>query len=294
MPSQKEIRTKIASTKKTKKITSAMKLVAAAKVNKMQKKLESTRPYSLKVKELFANLVQSLTEDQIENFELLKPRANIQKATLLVVSSDRGLCGAYNANILKATFRKAEELQAKGIEVNLVTVGRKATLALNKSDLNIKKTFCNLDTVPNPAEAKAIAEYAADLFTSGETDQVIVISTHFISMVASEINMETFLPVDASQFSSEANDAITNSDVIYEPSTDSLIETLAPMYIENSIFGKILDATTAELAARMTAMSNATTNANELISKLLISYNKARQASITQEISEIVAGAAAA
>lgn len=292
MANQKEIRVKIASTKKTMKITSAMKLVAAAKVNKMQKKLESTRPYSKKIAELFGNLVASLSPEDLAENPLLQARSEVKTVLIVVVSSDRGLCGAYNANIIKATNRRIRELSEEGKNIRMITVGRKAKSAFARAtEFELVESFANLSSVPSSQEASLIADRAIKDFASGACDKVEIITTNFVSLVNSEVERLDFLPISSTTDHKEG----LKSDPyqILEPNAQALIETLAPMYTENRIFQSLLEATTSELAARMTAMSNATNNAKEVIRRQTIAYNKARQASITQEISEIVGGAAA-
>lgn len=291
MSSRKEIRIKISSTKKTMKITSAMKLVAAAKVNKMQKILANAKIFSSKLKNIFDNLRQSLDKDILEDNIFLKANQNPQKFLLLIIGSDRGLCGAYNASIIKAASKRIKELLDSGKAISLITVGRKiksafAKEAFTKQGINIIETYSNLSSVPSNIEANLIAKSIENLFGQS-IDTVEVISTKFISMVSSEVVVEKILPIESQALE------LDSSMVIDEPNSQILLDFVSPMYFENSIYTKLLDSTTSELAARMTAMSNATNNAKDFIKKLLLSYNKARQASITQEISEIVGGAAA-
>lgn len=293
MANQKEIRTKITSVKKTKKITLAMKLVAAAKVNKMQKKVSATRPFTEKVKEVFSNLQKAVPPEYLEQYPLLKARADVKSVLLVIVSSDRGLCGAYNANIIKATINRVNELKAEGKKVELAIVGSKAKAASRKFDAEINKTFSHLPSVPTVNEAELISEHACRLYIEGKVDRVEVISTKFISMVQNEVETRQFLPVAALAQEEETKSAEAQPDVIFDPDTNALINALLPMYVNNVIYQSLLEATTSELASRMTAMSNASNNAEEVIKKLNLSYNKARQAAITQEISEIVGGAAA-
>jgi F-type H+-transporting ATPase subunit gamma len=295
MANQKEIRVKIASTKKTMKITSAMKLVAAAKVNKMQKILTQARPYASKVKEIFTNLEKSLSEDQKSSIDLLVKRSKQDSILLLVISSDRGLCGAYNTNIIKATAKRIEELLTQGKKVKLLTVGRKAKSAFNKEmflsrGVEFIESFINMSSIPNNTEASLVAEKAMSAYVSGEVDKVEIISTKFVSLVSSNVEINTYLPIEKPELETESQ---ADPDVLLEPSAAELVDTLLPMYTQNLIYQSLLESTTSELAARMTAMSNATNNAKEFINKLVLAYNKARQAGITQEISEIVGGAAA-
>ena len=295
MPSLKEIKIKIGSTKKTKKITAAMKLVAAAKVNKMQKLIKAARPYANAVKKLYAELQNSLDMEQLEDYPLLKRYEKVSRVLLTVISSDIGLCGPYNANILKLAKKRIEELKAEGLEVDLFIIGRKATDALSKDiykdrGINIIKSYIQLPTKPELETVEEIGTFAADLYSSGKVQRIETISTRFVNMVTQIAELKQILPVE--QVSSDAEEE-HSSDVILEPDASSLINTLTPMFINNTVYSDLLDATTSELASRMTAMSNATSNADSVIKKLLLQYNKARQAAITQEISEIVGGSAA-
>ena len=296
MANQKEIRVKISSTKKTMKITSAMKLVAAAKVNKMQKILMQARPYSSKVKEIFLNLEATLSDDEKLAIKLLAPKTSQNTVLLVAISSDRGLCGAYNTNIIKATAKRIDSLLAENKKVKLITVGRKAKSAFQKQSyidkgVEVIESFLNLSSIPTVAEANLIASKAISAYESDEVDKVEIISTKFISLVASNVEINNFLPVEKEK---EVSQALNIDPLVYlEPSAQELIEATLPMYTQNILYQSLLEATTSELAARMTAMSNATNNAKEFIRKLVLAYNKARQAGITQEISEIVGGAAA-
>lgn len=296
MANQKEIRVKIKSTKKTMKITSAMKLVAAAKVNKMQKKLLQARPFTEKISDLFANLYGSLSEDDIQANPLFATQKEPKKVLLISISSDRGLCGAYNTNIIKATFKRIQDLQAEGKEVKLITIGRKTKNAFTKNPsehgAEIIDSLMNLNSIPTTEEAELIAEKAIQLFINGEVDKVELISTRFISLIANQVECKSFLPIENINATEETETSL-GSEALLEPDAQTLIDTLAPMYTQNRIYQSLLESTTSELASRMTAMSNATNNAKDFIKKLTLEYNKARQASITQEISEIVGGAAA-
>lgn len=299
MANQKEIRVKISSTKKTMKITSAMKLVAAAKVNKMQKRLLTARPYAAKISELVTSLRNALEPEDLQTNPLLVSKPQVQNILLVVISSDRGLCGGYNANIIKATNKRIRELKAESKNIKLLTVGRKAKNAFSKAvyteqGIDIQKSFINLSSIPTNQEAALIADYAKQMFLNGEVDKVEIIFTSFISLVNNIVKTETFLPCDISMAdSSETNTTKEEPYVLFEPSSQSLVDTLVPLYIQSLVYQALIEATTSELAARMTAMSNATNNAKEFIKRLVLKYNKARQASITQEISEIVGGAAA-
>jgi F-type H+-transporting ATPase subunit gamma len=295
MASSKEIKTRISSTKKTKKITSAMKLVSAAKLSKLQKQLQNTRPYSSRLKKIFVEFREALDRDEIENYPLLQEPKELKTVLILVISSDRGLCGGYNNNIIKTTTKRINELLLENKIVKLVTVGRKLSQAFSKAvwkgKIEILKTFSNLAPVPTSSEANVISRFISQSFINKKADRVELISTRFINMVSNEIVQEVFLPVTKQQ--EEGINHSSDPYTIFEPDVKILINTLAPMFVNNVIYSKLIETSTSEQAARMTAMSNATNNAEEVIHKLLLVYNKARQASITQEISEIVGGSAA-
>lgn len=296
MPSLKEIKIKIGSTKKTKKITAAMKLVAAAKVNKMQKLIKAARPYANAVKKLYSQLQDSLDPEQLEQYPLLKTYDNVSKVLLVIISSDIGLCGPYNANVQKLARNRIEELKEEGVDIELLTIGRKATDFFSKDiykdrDINILKSYTQLPTKPELETVHEIGQFMADSFTENKVQRVEVISTRFLNMVTQLAEHKIVLPVQKVTTEEEIEE--NHVDIILEPDASSLINTLTPMFINNTVYSDMLDATTSELASRMTAMSNATNNADSVIKKLLLQYNKARQAAITQEISEIVGGSAA-
>jgi F-type H+-transporting ATPase subunit gamma len=295
MASLKEIKLKINSTKKTKKITAAMKLVAAAKVNKMQKLIKAARPYANGVKQLYTQLQACLDQEELDLNPLLKKVTELNSVLLIIISSDIGLCGPYNANILKLARKRIKDLQAEGLKISLLTIGRKATDAFSKTiykeqGIEVIHSYINLQTKPSLEVIEEISKFSAEKFISNEVQKVEIISTRFISMVNNVAEIKNFLPVEKPQ--SMVN-ATNSSDVILEPNARALIDTLTPMYLNNTVYTDILDATTSELASRMTAMNNASNNADAVIKKLLLSYNKARQSAITQEISEIVGGSAA-
>lgn len=296
MPSLKEIKIKIGSTKKTKKITAAMKLVAAAKVNKMQKLIKAARPYANAVKKLYSQLQDSLDPEQLEQYPLLKTYDNVSKVLLVIISSDIGLCGPYNANVQKLARNRIEELKEEGVDIELLIIGRKATDFFSKDiykdrDINILKSYIQLPTKPELETVHEIGQFMADSFTENKVQRVEVISTRFLNMVTQLAEHKIVLPVQKVTTEEEIEE--NHVDIILEPDASSLINTLTPMFINNTVYSDMLDATTSELASRMTAMSNATNNADSVIKKLLLQYNKARQAAITQEISEIVGGSAA-
>jgi F-type H+-transporting ATPase subunit gamma len=296
MASLKEIKLKIESTKKTKKITSAMEVVAAAKVNKLKRKIQAVRPYAESITELYADLQGSVDSESTDN-PLLRNPASINSVLLIIMSSDIGLCGAYNANIFKLTIKRIEDLQAKKKDINLVTIGRKATDFIKRRygknpEIKVIDSHINLPSMPQNEDIAEVGKLAAKMFIEDEVQQVDLICTRFINMVVQEAQVKNFLPVAKVQ-TAENTKKDSNKEIVLEPDAETLVKTLTPMFLNNVVYTSLLDSMTSELASRMTAMSNASKNAQEVINNLLLAYNKARQAKITQEISEIVGGAIA-
>ncbi|MFZ9282251.1 MAG: F0F1 ATP synthase subunit gamma [Prochlorococcaceae cyanobacterium] len=313
MANLKEIRDRISSVKNTRKITEAMRLVAAAKVRRAQEQVLRSRPFADRLARVLENLQSRMRFEDVDA-PLLEERP-IETITLLVVSADRGLCGGYNANIIKRTEQRFAELKAQGYNVDLVLIGRKAITYFQNRSYPIKATFTGLEQVPNAAEAMKIAgEVLAD-FIGGASDRVEIIYTKFINLVSSRPVSQTLLPLDPQGIASPddeifrlttregqlvvepgtaANQApALPSDIIFEQSPDQLLNALLPLYLENQLLRALQEAAASELASRMTAMNNASDNAKALAKTLTLDYNKARQAAITQEILEVVGGASA-
>ncbi|MBM5802562.1 MAG: F0F1 ATP synthase subunit gamma [Cyanobacteria bacterium K_DeepCast_35m_m2_155] len=313
MANLKEIRDRISSVKNTRKITEAMRLVAAAKVRRAQEQVLRSRPFADRLARVLENLQSRMRFEDVDA-PLLEERP-IETITLLVVSADRGLCGGYNANIIKRTEQRFAELKAQGYAVDLVLIGRKAITYFQNRSYPIKATFTGLEQVPNAAEAMKIAgEVLAD-FIGGASDRVEIIYTKFINLVSSRPVSQTLLPLDPQGIASPddeifrlttregqlvvepgtaANQApALPSDIIFEQSPDQLLNALLPLYLENQLLRALQEAAASELASRMTAMNNASDNAKALAKTLTLDYNKARQAAITQEILEVVGGASA-
>jgi F-type H+-transporting ATPase subunit gamma len=315
MANLKEIRDRISSVKNTRKITEAMRLVAAAKVRRAQEQVLRSRPFADRLARVLENL-QSRMRFEDADAPLLEERT-VQTITLLAVTGDRGLCGGYNANIIKRTEQRHAELTAQGYKVDLVVIGRKAiTYFQNRaSQYTIRATFTGLEQVPNASEAMEIAGEILAEFLSGSTDRVEIIFTKFINLVSSRPVIQTLLPLDPQgiaveddeifrlttregQLVVEQGTAANNapslpSDIVFEQSPEQLLNALLPLYLENQLLRSLQEAAASELASRMTAMNNASDNAKALAKTLTLDYNKARQAAITQEILEVVGGASA-
>jgi len=315
MANLKEIRDRISSVKNTRKITEAMRLVAAAKVRRAQEQVLRSRPFADRLARVLENLQSRMRFEDVDA-PLLEERP-VQTITLLAVTGDRGLCGGYNANIIKRTEQRHAELTAQGYKVDLVLIGRKAiTYFQNRaSQYTVRATFTGLEQVPNAEEARGIANEVLAEFLSASTDRVEIIFTKFINLVSSRPVIQTLLPLDPQGIAVEddeifrlttregqlvveqgtaANDApALPSDIVFEQSPEQLLNALLPLYLENQLLRSLQEAAASELASRMTAMNNASDNAKALAKTLTLDYNKARQAAITQEILEVVGGASA-
>ena len=313
MANLKEIRDRISSVKNTRKITEAMRLVAAAKVRRAQEQVLRSRPFADRLARVLENL-QSRMRFEDMDAPLLEERP-VETITLLAVTGDRGLCGGYNANIIKRTEQRFAELKAQGFKVDLVLIGRKAITYFQNRSYPIRATFTGLEQVPNAQEAMGIANEVLAEFLSGSTDRVEIIFTKFINLVSSKPVIQTLLPLDPQGIATPEDEIfrlttrdgqlgvevskVDNvqptipSDIVFEQSPEQLLNALLPLYLENQLLRSLQEAAASELASRMTAMNNASDNAKALAKSLTLDYNKARQAAITQEILEVVGGAAA-
>jgi F-type H+-transporting ATPase subunit gamma len=281
MANLKEIRNRIASVSSTMQITSAMKMVSAAKLKKAQDAITAMRPYSDKLTELLQNLSATLDADSGSKFS---EQREIKNVLIVAITSNRGLCGAFNSNIIKRATAVAESYDAK---VSIVAIGKKANDALSKNFeviSNQSPVFDDL-TFDNVA---AIAEMLMEQFESKAFDKIEVVYNKFKNAATQEIMTEQFLPIAPLD-----NAPNSNQDYIFEPSKEEIVETLIPKSLKTQLYKSIRDSFASEHGARMTAMHKATDNATELRDQLKLTYNKARQASITNEILEIVGGAEA-
>jgi F-type H+-transporting ATPase subunit gamma len=292
MATLREIRRRIAGVKSTQKITKAMKMVAAAKLRRAQDAIVSARPYARKMRDLLQNLAGGIEQSA---HPLLMPR-QVERVAIVVVTSDRGLCGAFNTNIVKAAVNlireNYREISENG-KVRLVTVGKKGYDFFIKRDYKVVGKHVGIFGSLNFGHARSIMDELVHGYRTGEFDKVVVLYNEFKSVIKQHIVIEQLLPVPAEGASSDAKTPHLPTDYIYEPSSTEIIDTLLPKHLNFQMWRILLESNAAEQGARMTAMENATSNAGELISTLTLSYNKARQASITKELLEIVSGAEA-
>jgi F-type H+-transporting ATPase subunit gamma len=313
MANLKEIRDRISSVKNTRKITEAMRLVAAAKVRRAQEQVLRSRPFADRLARVLQNLETRMGLAGADA-PLLASR-DVRRITLLSVTGDRGLCGGYNSNVIKRTEQRFAELKGQGYDVDMVLMGRKAITYFQNRNYPIRATFTGLEQVPTAAEADQIASEVLAEFLSGSTDRIEIIFTKFINLVSSQPVVQTLLPLDP-QGIAVADDEIFRlitrdgqlgvevskventsaplpSDFVFEQSPEQLLNALLPLYLSNQLLRSLQEAAASELASRMTAMNNASDNAKALAKTLTLDYNKARQAAITQEILEVVGGASA-
>jgi F-type H+-transporting ATPase subunit gamma len=313
MPNLKSIRDRIKSVKNTRKITEAMRLVAAAKVRRAQEQVTATRPFADRLAQVLYGLQNRLRFEDA-NLPLLKQR-EIKSVGILVISGDRGLCGAYNTNVIRRAENRAKELQKEGIDYKFILVGRKATQYFQRRDQPIAKSYIGLEQIPTASEASMIADELLSLFLSESVDRVELVYTKFVSLISSRPVIQTLLPLTTQGLEPQddeifklttrgGNFEVTREkvttkvdllprDMIFEQDPVQILDALLPLYLNNQLLRSLQESAASELAARMTAMNNASDNASELVKTLSLSYNKARQAAITQEILEVVGGASA-
>ncbi|EFA69146.1 F0F1 ATP synthase subunit gamma [Cylindrospermopsis raciborskii S07] len=313
MANLKAIRDRIQSVKNTKKITEAMRLVAAARVRRAQEQVIATRPFADRLAQVLYGLQIRLKFEDVD-LPLLKKR-EVKSVGLLVVSGDRGLCGGYNSNVIRRAENRAKELKAEGLDVTFVIVGRKANQYFQRRGYKIDATYSGLEQIPTATEATNIADELLSLFLSEKVDRIELVYTRFVSLVSSRPVVQTLLPLDTQGLETPDDEIfrlttrggkfeverekVTSTvaplprDMIFEQDPVQILDSLLPLYLSNQLLRALQESAASELAARMTAMSNASDNAGQLISSLTLSYNKARQAAITQELLEVVGGAEA-
>jgi F-type H+-transporting ATPase subunit gamma len=292
MANLKEIRTRISSVKSTKQITSAMKMVAAAKLRKAQDKIISLRPYAEKLYEILVGL--SMMVDDSDNENSYSREGIPEKVLVIIITSNRGLCGAFNANVIRETQRVINENypeQSRNGNLQLMTIGKKGKNYFTKHGFSIYEDISEIFDNLSFESASEVAGILIKKFLKGEFDRIELVYNQFKNAAVQNLTNETFLPIEKED--SDEEEEIIISDYIYEPSKEEILKELIPKSLKVQLFKAILDSFVAEHGARMTAMHMATDNATEMIRDLTLEYNKARQASITNEILEVVSGAEA-
>ncbi len=287
----KEIRTQIASIKNTQKITRAMEMVAASKMRKTKDRMQATRPYSRKMLQIIKHL--SHANHEYEHPFLVEREIN--RVGIIVISSDRGLCGGLNSNLFRSVLLKLKEWEQNKVEIDLCTVGSKGANFFNGVNANIIGQVSKIGDTPHLNDIVGIIKIMLDAFTEGKIDELHVVSNEFVNTMTQRPTFEKLLPIVAKEAEDEVADHFGTRywDYIYEPDAKEILDSLLSRYIESIVFQGVVENNACEQAARMIAMKSASDNAGNIIDELQLVYNKARQAAITQEISEIVAGASA-
>ena len=282
----KEIRTKIGSIKNTQKITRAMEMVAASKMRKTKDRMQASRPYSKKIAKIIKHLAQA-------NPEYKHPyliTRDVKRIGVIVVSSDRGLCGGLNSNLFRSTLNRLVEWEGANIEVDVCTIGTKASGFFSNLKVNLVGQAIKLGDAPHLNDIIGVIKVMLDAYEEGRIDQLFIISNEFVNTMTQRPTVEQLLPIVACELDENLNG---HWDYIYEPDAKEVLDHLLNRFVESKVYQGLVENNACEQAARMVAMKSASDNAGNLISELQLIYNKARQAAITQEISEIVAGAAA-
>jgi F-type H+-transporting ATPase subunit gamma len=288
--SVQDLRRRIRSVRNTRKITRAMELVAAARLRRAEARIEAMRPYAERMRELMAGTARAAAS--FSGLPLLQQR-EVRTVAVLPVTGDRGLAGAFNAQILRRAFAVERDLRSDGAQVRWLVAGKKGRSTLRFRRYEVDRAWLGFSDRPAYADAQAMAHRLEELYTEQEIDRALVIYNHFVSPLVQTVTVQEVLPISEQllQEAGEDRPAALVGDFIYEPEPEEILERLLPVYLETELYRAILESAASEHGARMTAMRNASKNAGELIDNLTLAMNRARQAEITQEILEVVAGA---
>ena len=291
MAGSKEIRTKIKSVQNTRKITKAMEMVAASKMRKAQERMRAARPYADKVRNIAAHMSEANPEYR---HPFLIKRSGSNKAGMIVVTTDKGLCGGLNTNILRAVVAKLKELEAAGNKVQVTAIGNKGFGFMNRMGAALVSHVIGLGDTPHLEKLIGAVKVQLDAYEKGEVDSVYLAYTRFINTMKQEAVVQQLLPLTSDKLEQSAEEKRAYSwDYIYEPDAQTVVDELLVRYVEALVYQAVAENMASEQSARMVAMKAASDNAKNVIAELQLSYNKARQAAITKELSEIVSGAAA-
>jgi F-type H+-transporting ATPase subunit gamma len=289
MATLRDLRKKIKAIESTKKITGAMKMVAAAKLRKVQERMLNFRPYATKMGTALSDLAK-VSEREMHPLLALRPKKTVE---VIVITSDRGLCGGFNTNILKTAAAYINTLKQEGVELNVSVVGRKARDYFRRRNITMRKTWIGFSGRITYANAQEIASDMIENYTNEAIDEVNIIYSEFRSLLVQKPTVMKLLPIGIDSLEPEEGrkeGSSLSGDFLYEPSMEGIFQKLLPKYIEIQIYRALLETSTSEEGARMTAMENATKNCGELIEKVTLMANKIRQASITKELMDIVGG----
>ena len=285
MAGAKEIRTQISSIKSTQKITSAMEMVAASKMRKAQERMEVGKPYARRIRSVIGHIANATPEYKHAYME----ERDVKRVAFIIVSSDRGLCGGLNTNVFKQAVQAMQEYKAQGVEIDVCTIGTKAAGFFGGLGANVVATAKDIGEQPVVSDLIGAVKVILDAFTEGRVDRVLLVSNEYVNTMTQSPQVDQLLPLEASEETNREH----SWDYLYEPDAQALLDGLLLRYIESQVYQSVVENAACEQAARMLAMKSATDNAGDIIDELQTIYNRARQAAITQELSEIVAGAAA-
>lgn len=286
MAGTKEIRTKIKSVQNTRKVTRALEMVSASKIRRAQDKMKMSRPYARLMRQVIGHIAKA-NADYVHPF--MQDRPNIKRVGYVIVSTDRGLCGGLNSNLFRRILGEIRQHQQNGVEVDVVTIGQKASVFFRRLKVNLVGSVTHMGEKPEVAKLIGVIKVLLDSFTDGKLDRVFLVYNDFINTMTQKARTDQLLPLPASETLEDKHDW----DYLYEPDAKTVLDQVMVRYVESLVYQAVLENLASEHAARMVAMKAASDNATKLISTLQLVYNKARQAAITQEISEIVGGAAA-
>jgi F-type H+-transporting ATPase subunit gamma len=291
MATVQDLKRRIRSVNSTQKITKAFELVASARLRRAEARIEAMRPYADRMLELMGVTARAAGSVRLP---LLERREDVSRVALLPITADRGLAGAFNAQVLRRAFALERELRGEGLEVKWLASGRRGRSSLTFRGYELIQAWQGFSERPEYADAQAIARRAAELYVNEEADRVVVIYNRFQSALVQQVTVQELLPIPEKVVEggeAEREQAAFRGDFIYEPEPEQILERLLPVYVETELYRALLESAASEQGARMTAMRNASSNAGELIANLTLAMNRARQAEITQEILEVVAGA---
>jgi len=292
MATVQDIKRRVRSVRNTRKITRALELVAAAKLKRAQSRIEDMRPYADRMLELMAGTARA--SSSVRGLPLLQKRDQEQTVAIVPLTADRGLAGAFNSQILRRAVALERSLRADGKQVQWVGVGRRGVGSLRFRRFELAGEFTGFTDQPRYPDAQAIAHRVAELYTAAEVDRVVLVYNHFESALVQKVTVQDILPLSEDLLETdkeERSEDALRGDFIFEPEPEQILERLLPVYVETELYRALLESAASEHGARMTAMRNASKNAGELIDSLTLAMNRARQAEITQEILEVVAGA---
>jgi len=291
MATVQELGRRVRAVTNTRKLTKAMELVASARLRRAQERIEAMRPFADRMLELMAGTARASAS--VRSLPLLQ-RREVRRVALVPVTGDRGLAGAFNAQVLRRTVALYRELQGRGIEVRWLPVGRKGISTLRFSRFELDSQWGGFSDNPSYSDAQAIAHRLTELYVEGEVDRVVVVYNAFVSALTQKVTLTDVLPISEEMLETDDEERERDrlaGDFIFEPEPEQILERLLPVYLETELYRALLESAASEQGARMTAMRNATKSAGELIENLTLARNRARQAEITQEILEVVAGA---